>query len=242
MRNYKFKRRQAGFWNFVIPAAIGALGSIGGGLLSSRGQRQANATNVRLNRENNEFQERLSNSAVSRSVQDMKNAGINPMLAAINPSSTPSGSVARVDNEAEGVAGGVSSAAAAAQQGALANAQLKAIQATTSASQAQADKTQAETAEIRARLPFSGVTAEQNYANLQTQGVKLGKEIQEIMNRTQKGQVDLEQLQPLLIQYQRILNQAEAAGIPAKEAEAAIYKALPESKAVELFLKLIRGK
>lgn len=67
------------------------------------GQREANKTNVKLAREQNAFQERMSNTAYQRAVQDMKKAGINPMLAVSRGgASTPSPSLASVDSETEG--------------------------------------------------------------------------------------------------------------------------------------------
>lgn len=42
-------------------------------------------------RKNRDFQERMSNTAISRAMTDMKNAGINPALAGSNPASSPAG-------------------------------------------------------------------------------------------------------------------------------------------------------
>lgn len=80
----------------------GAIAAAGANLISSglnyAAQNQANATNMRLAKENRDWQERMSNTAVQRHAEDLKAAGFNRLLAAgAEGASTPSGSVAHVN-------------------------------------------------------------------------------------------------------------------------------------------------
>ena len=80
-------------------AAAAAAAAVGGSLLSSSAQRDANNKNVGMSREQMEWQALMSNTAHQREVEDLKRAGLNPILSATGGSgaSTPSGSVGKVE-------------------------------------------------------------------------------------------------------------------------------------------------
>lgn len=78
-------------WNFIPALADVALG-----VLSAGGQNKANTRNIQLAREQMAFQERMSSTAVQRSVKDYEAAGLNPALAYERSESSPGGASATV--------------------------------------------------------------------------------------------------------------------------------------------------
>jgi len=83
----------------LLGAGLGFLGQQETNNANKWAQRDANEANMLLARENRDWQERMANTAHQREIDDLKKAGLNPILSGSGGSgaSTPSGSVATMN-------------------------------------------------------------------------------------------------------------------------------------------------
>lgn len=86
-------------WSFAAPV-IGAGADIWSANKYASGQQEANERSIQSAREQMHFQERMSSTSHQREVEDLRAAGLNPVLSANSGASTPVGSSATAENAA----------------------------------------------------------------------------------------------------------------------------------------------
>lgn len=87
------------------PATMSLVGMGAASAAQFFGQQSANRQNLREAQRNRDFQERMSNTSYTRAVADLKNAGLNPLLAVGAQASTPGGNMANVQSKTSGAVG-----------------------------------------------------------------------------------------------------------------------------------------
>ncbi|AXH73327.1 MAG: DNA pilot protein [Microviridae sp.] len=133
------------FEEIATAAGIGA--DLYGSISGNKGVKQMNETNLKIARENNAFQERMSSTAYQRAAKDLESAGLNRVLAVGSPSSTPSGSMATMQNEKQFTPqafSGVSAKLKAMEEMKLLREQQKSVESTTNLNNANARKASVE--------------------------------------------------------------------------------------------------
>lgn len=114
-----------------ITGGLSLLGSLFGGSSARAAQESANRTNIMLNRENRDWMEKMSNTSYQRGMEDMKSAGLNPMLAFNQGgASTPQNSAATVMAE-DAMGKAIQGASRDVLPNLIASAQIKNINANT---------------------------------------------------------------------------------------------------------------
>lgn len=200
----------------ALPGIISVAGDLIGGSMMKRGAKDQNAANLQIAREQMEFQERMSNTAMQRRVEDLMASGLNPMLAYNDAASTPQGALATMSNVMEGPAHSASNAAAKAAAIVNMRAQNKKLAAETEQALAAAENQRAQAGVNTASIPrisaetdnlvASAGRARQETVNLQEGIGKIRAEIDSL-----RQGITSQQINNKLTEVQTLLRELELA-------------------------------
>lgn len=119
----------------VAAGLASAAGSVIGAGLDYFGQKKANKANISSAREQMDFQERMSNTQYQRTMEDMRLAGLNPILAAkLGGAGTPPGASVVSQSETGGASQHVGKASSSASEAMRMQADIANIKASTALS------------------------------------------------------------------------------------------------------------
>lgn len=191
------------FAKSIAGPLIGLAGDLIGGHSAKKAQKKANEQNIALQRENRDWEERMSNTQYQRATQDLLAAGLNPMLAySQGGASTPSVSAATVQPE-DAMGRAISSAGKNAMQ-ILAQQQLE----------ANIELTRANASKARSEAQVSAASVDSDINQRAMQNDLLHAQVEKMwaerdLTKAQKNQI--EEMLPWLIDQANSLIQLQGA-------------------------------
>lgn len=205
------------------------------------GAKTANQQNVEQADKQMAFQERMASTEIQRRMADLKAAGLNPMLV-MNQGGASSPSGARAEMR-DIVSPAMTQAVGTALQVRMQREQIENMNMQTRVLQEQA-------ANLRADTENKGVTAtKMNFEmqNLEHQTMNLAQDLKQKLKQMELTEEQirnarltnnqLQQMQPLLAEYQRIINEGEKLGLTRKRIEEKIESEWGDESR---YLRLIR--